>query len=268
MADTLSGTTSDTLMDGRVRLLQPASGHRAGTDAVLLAAAAPAGSPGPIVDLGASTGAVGIMAALRAPEARLVLIEIDPAMTAMARANVEANGMAERANVIEADVRSPRRQRAASGLAETDAALVLCNPPWLAPGRSRASANAQRRSAHMLADGELDLWVKAALDLLAPKGSLVLIHRAEALPDCLSALSGRFGGLRVLPVHPHAAAPANRVLVAGTKGSRSPLALLPPLILHGEDGRFTPLTAAIHRGEAGLDLQLRGATQRSPAGSP
>lgn len=268
MADAGAGNSSDTLLDGRVRLRQPASGHRAGTDAVLLAAATPPGCPGPIVDLGASTGAVGIMAGLRAPGAQLVLVEIDSAMAALARANVLANGMDARAIVIEGDVHAPRRERAAAGLAGGDAALVLCNPPWLAPGRSRASPHAQRRTAHMLGNGELDLWVKAAADLLGPKGSLVLIHRAEALAECLSVLTGRFGGVRVLPVHPRAGAPASRILVAGAKGSRSPLALLPPLVLHAEDGRFTPLAAALHRGEEGLDLQLRGAAQRSPTGSP
>ncbi|MEJ1939140.1 hypothetical protein WDZ92_53760, partial [Nostoc sp. NIES-2111] len=80
---------------------------------------------------------------------------------ALARANLAANGMDGRGIVVEGDVRAPRRERAAAGLAGGDAALVLCNPPWLAPGRSRASPHAQRRVAHMLGEGELDLWVKA-----------------------------------------------------------------------------------------------------------
>jgi tRNA1(Val) A37 N6-methylase TrmN6 len=268
MAEVTAGVTSDTLLDGRVRLLQPAAGHRAGTDAVLLAATTPPGCPGPIVDLGASTGAVGIMAGLRAPEARLVLVEIDPAMAELARSNAAANGVGGRTTVVASDVTAAQRERAAVGLAKGDAALVLCNPPWLSPGRSRASPQPQRRMAHMLGPGELDLWVRAASDLLASKGALVLIHRAEALAECLSALSGRFGMVRVLPVHPRADAPASRILVGALKGSRAPLALLPPLVLHAEAGQFSALAAAVHRGEAGLDLQLRGAAQRPPAGSP
>jgi tRNA1(Val) A37 N6-methylase TrmN6 len=268
MAEQADAAGFDTLLAGRLRLQQPPSGHRAGTDAVLLAAVAPPDCTGRVVDLGASTGAAGLMAGLRAPGAPLTLVEIDPAMADLARANVEANGMAGRCRVVEADIRATHRDRAALGLTSGDAAIVLCNPPWLAPGRARPSPDTGRRRAHMLADGELDLWAKAAADLLAPKGSLVLIHRADALAECLAVLSRQFGGLRILPVHPRSGQPASRILVSAVKGSRAPLSLLPPLVLHGEDGRFTPVAAAIHRGEAGLSDQLRVAAQRSPTGSP
>ena len=46
------GISEDTLLGGKVRLLQPMAGHRAGTDAVLAAALAgllAAGMPGPTV---------------------------------------------------------------------------------------------------------------------------------------------------------------------------------------------------------------------------
>jgi len=63
----------------------------------------------------------------------------------------------------------------------------------------------------------------------------------------LEALDGRFGGLQVLPLHPNAWAPALRVIVMGSKGSRAPLALLPGFVLHGADGAFTPQAQAILR---------------------
>jgi tRNA1(Val) A37 N6-methylase TrmN6 len=51
-------------------------------------------------------------------------------------------------------------------------------------------------------------------------------------------------------VHPRTDAHAIRVLVSGVKGSKAPPRLLPGLILHEASGAFTPLSAAIHRGEA------------------
>ena len=45
--------TEDSLLGGRVRLIQPRRGHRVGTDAVLLAASADARAEETVYDLGA-----------------------------------------------------------------------------------------------------------------------------------------------------------------------------------------------------------------------
>ena len=79
-----------------------------------------------------------------------------------------------------------------------------------------------------------------------------MIQRADALPALLPAFAGRLGDLALRPVHPRADAPAIRLLISGTKGSKAPLRLLPGLTLHEPDGAATPLAAAIQRGEATL----------------
>ncbi|HEY0053102.1 MAG TPA: methyltransferase, partial [Caulobacteraceae bacterium] len=50
--------TTDGLLDGRVRLTQPARGYRAGVDAALLAAACPAAPGERVVEAGCGAGAV------------------------------------------------------------------------------------------------------------------------------------------------------------------------------------------------------------------
>jgi tRNA1(Val) A37 N6-methylase TrmN6 len=81
-----------------------------------------------------------------------------------------------------------------------------------------------------------------------------MIHRADALAECLSIAEGRLGGVAILPVMPREGAAATRILLRGVKGSKAPLTLLAPLVLHEADGSFTVRAAAIHRGEAGLRL--------------
>jgi tRNA1(Val) A37 N6-methylase TrmN6 len=239
----------DAWLGGRLRLLQPPRGaHRAGTDAVLLAAAAGEGA-GTVHDLGASTGAVGLAVAIRSPEARVLLVERDPAAAALARANIELNALGERAAVVEADVTAPASVRRAAGLLPDSADLVLTNPPFFEGTAHRTSPDPARASAHALPEGGLDAWLRTCADLLRPRGRLVLIHRADALPACLRALDGRFGGVSVRPVHARAEEPAIRVLIAGVRGSRAAFSLRPPLVLHGPDGRFTPEVEALHRGE-------------------
>lgn len=242
-------TEPDAFLGGRLRLRQPARGaHRAGTDAVLLARLLTPAPGATLYDLGAATGAVGLAAARLSEEARVVLVERDPGLAALARDNVSANGLDGRVVVIEADLLAPGAQRRAAGLAPESADIVLTNPPFFEAGTHRASPVPLKAAAHTFAVGGLDLWLRTCADLLRPGGRLGLIHRADALPACLDALRGRFGDCAVRPVHGRAGRPAIRVLIAAVRGSRAPFRLLPPLVLQSEAGRFMPEAEALHRG--------------------
>lgn len=235
----------DRLFGGRLALHQPARGHRVGTDAVLLAAAAPEIPRGLIVDVGAGVGAVGLALAQKNPGAQIVLLEKNAPAAAFARENVALNGLEARTRVVEADLFDvPARK--AEGLVEA-AELVVTNPPFLTAGAARRSPDSDRAMAHVLDEGGVDKWLRASLALLRPGETLVAIHRADALDALLAALSGRLGDLRVLPVFPKEGEAAVRVILRGRKGSKAPLVLLPGLILHGPDGRFTALAEDIHR---------------------
>ncbi len=245
----MADITQDLLLGGRVHLAQPARGHRAGTDAVLLAASAPVKPGEVVVDVGAATGVLGLMVAAREKDARFVFVERDPALAELCRRNCRDNGIP--GEVVVADVLDKASRRAA-GLMPECADLVLTNPPFLEEGQSRLSPDLGRAAAHALPAGGLEAWLKACTGLLKPKGRLVLIHRADRLAECL-ALSARWlGGVELRFVHPTADRPAIRFLLSGIKGSRAPLAILPPVILNGPDGRFTPEAEALHRGEATL----------------
>ncbi len=93
---------------------------------------------------------------------------------------------------------------------------------------------------------------RTAAALLRPEGVLGLIHRAEALPQVLEALSPQFGGACVLPVHPAEGEPASRIVVRAERGSRAPLRLMPGLVLHRAGGAWTEATDAILKGHASL----------------
>lgn len=214
----------DGFLDGRLRLRQSAAGHRAGTDAVLLAGATREDQQGLILDIGAGVGAVGLMAALRAPGATVGLVEIDAESCALARENVAANELDARVAVYEVDVLSATSRRAA-GLVDESAALVLTNPPFHQAGRVRVTPDAAKARAHV-ASAPLINWVRASLALLAPGGAFVMIHRADALAQCLAAVERRLGGVSIAPIHTRSDAPATRILLTGVKGSKAPLSLL------------------------------------------
>jgi tRNA1(Val) A37 N6-methylase TrmN6 len=246
--------STDSFLDGRLRLRQSARDHRAGTDAVLLAAAAPADFAGSALDVGSGVGAAGLALATARPRAQIGLVEIDPFTAGLARENLALNGMADRGKVFETDIFSPASRRSACLFPE-GAGLVITNPPFLDPGRARLSPHPGRCRAHaMPAEGPTSLaaWIAACLTLVEPGGLFILIHRPEALPAILDGLAKRVGGVAILPVYPRRNAPAVRILVRGKKGSRAPASIAPPLILHDGD-RFTEAAEAIHRGVSPID---------------
>ncbi len=247
-------TVSDSFLGGRLLLHQPERGHRCGTDAVLLAAAAPADFSGVAIDVGAGVGAAGLALAISRPRAQVGLLESDNFAAGLARANIVQNGLSDRCSVFEADLLCPEGRREA-GLRDEGAGLVITNPPFLDPGKARLSPEPRKRRAHgMQGEGPSALcaWIAASLALVAPGGLLIMIHRPDVLPVILLSLSGRAGGITVLPVHPRPMTKARRILLRAKKGSRAPFALAPPLVLHEDDG-FTAESDALHRGKSTLE---------------
>lgn len=246
------GSSCDAWLGGRLTLVQPKRGHRAGTDAALLAAAVDF-SEGRFVDVGAGVGAVALAILCRRPRLNADLVEIDPDLAGLAVGNAERNGFAERARILRLDVcDAPARREA--GLCDGQAEVVVTNPPFFDSRSVRASPDAARARAHVFA-GEaggvkLVAWMRACLAVLKPDGRFVMIHRPDALAGILAAAENRLGALALMPIHPRAGASSHRLLVSGIKGSKAPLRIAPGLVLHKEDGRLTDEADAIHRGEA------------------
>jgi tRNA1(Val) A37 N6-methylase TrmN6 len=224
--------TEDAFLGGRLRLRQPRSGHRAGHDAMLLAAATSARSGDRVVDFGAGVGAAGLALAKRVEGIKLVLVEIDQGLADVARDNAVANVLP--ADVIVLDVASAAGAFAAAGLPADSVDVVLMNPPFNDPARHRPSPNKAREIAHVATATTLVDWIHAARRILKTGGILTLIWRADGLADVLAALDRGFGSLAILPVHADAKSPAIRLLVRAVKGGKVPTRMLAALLLNDE----------------------------------
>ena len=228
--------TEDAFLGGQLRLRQPKSGHRAGHDAILLAAATPACPGDRVVDFGAGIGAAGLAVARRVAGIRLALVEIDEGLSSLARDNAISNALT--ADIIVLDVTSGADAFIAAALPADSADVVLMNPPFNDPARHRASPEKAREIAHVATATTLESWIHAARRTLKSGGALSLIWRADGLAEVLAALERGFGSLAILPVHGDPAAPAIRVLVRATKGGRAPTRVYAALMLN--DKSATP----------------------------
>jgi tRNA1(Val) A37 N6-methylase TrmN6 len=237
-----TATTEDALLGGRVRLLQPRRGYRVAVDAVLLAAAVDARGADRVLDLGAGVGAVGLCLCARIADCSVVGIELQPALVALARRNIELNGLQERMKTIVHDAAQPLP----AGIGPFD--HVATNPPYLAAAVADPSPDPMKALATVESSADLARWLAVATTSLKPAGTLVVIHRADRL-DELVGLLDRLGwrdiAIKRLP-------PAARVLVRARRGERAVRRESPPLTLHRPDGGYTDEAEAILRHAAPL----------------
>lgn len=243
----MNDVTEDHLLDGRVRLRQPARGYRAGLDAALLAAACDANEGERVIEAGCGVGGALLAAATRREGADFLGVERDPDTATLARDNVFENRLSQRVMIIQADVASPFHKL---GLPPFDAAI--CNPPFFDDPNALRAPAAEKAGAWM-ADAGLDSWIGFLTKAVREGGTITVIHRADRLADLLGMLGAKAGSFQVRPVHPFADEPAKRVLVRAVKTGKAPLKLLPALVLHDRDGGKHSVEAeAILRGGAAL----------------
>lgn len=240
--------TEDALLSGRVHVTQPRKGQRASADAVMLAAAVPAGPGQRALDLGCGTGIGMLCLAARVPGAAVDGIEIQPDLVALCTRNIAANGMADRLRVVCGDIRHSK-----AAIAPNSYDQVFANPPYFDAARHRASPHAGRATARS-ESGEADLahWIAALLRHARPGGGVTLIHRAERLPEILAALTGQggkqgAGAIRITPLQSRDGEAAKRVILRAVKGSKAPLTLEPGVVLHRADGSYVPAIDAVLR---------------------
>jgi tRNA1(Val) A37 N6-methylase TrmN6 len=254
MSERVSDVTEDAFLGGKLRLRQPKSGHRAGHDAMLLAAATPVRPGDRVVDLGAGVGAAGLAVAKRVAGIELVFVEIDEGLAELARANASVNAIAAETLVL--DVTSSAENFVGAGLAPESVDVVLMNPPFNDAARHRASPDSARAIAHVATTETLEAWVHASRRILKSGGNLAMIWRADGIAEVLAALGRGFGSLVILPVHADVESPAIRVLVRATKGGRAPARLLAGLVLNDEAARPTSDAQSILAGNALLPMAM------------
>lgn len=226
------------LLSGRVQIWQPhAHTLRAGLDAIVLAAACPAKTGQKVLDMGCGTGAAGLCVSARVEGAHVFGVEIDPDLALLATCGHTQKKA--HIGVVCADI----RHFAVSTLFDH----VLCNPPFYALGAHTRPLAPQRAKAIGAGQGDatLDDWVRAAARFVRSAGSLTLIHRADALPEIIAALSGRFGAMHILPLWPKEDRSAKRLIIVATKGAKGPMRLHPGIILHEYNGAWTPAARAL-----------------------
>jgi tRNA1Val (adenine37-N6)-methyltransferase len=239
----VSTATEDRFLNGRVIVRQTATGFRAGLDAVMLAAAVPAGSNDDALELGAGAGTASLCLAARVGGCSVTGVEIDPMLAGLANANAQANGMALRVAFVAADIFELPKEL------KRDFAHVLCNPPFHDGGEISPDAGRDRA---LRDSGRLGDWIEEGVKRTVSNGTTTVIVRADRMNEALARLPER--GVSIFPLWPRAGEAARRVILQACKGSRAASSLMAGMVLHNADGSYTPAADRVLRDGAALTI--------------
>ncbi len=230
--------TLDTFYRGRIRIVQSKKGYRFSVDAPLLADFVRTRPGDEALEIGTGNGVISLLLSVK-PFKRITAVEIQPGPAGLARRNVELNGLGDRIEIVWADLRTYDPGRTFN--------LIFSNPPYIRASSGFLSASAEKSAAkHELHGGIGEILGKTA-EWLAPGGRACFVYPEKRRADFLAAAGESGLAVRRLRfVHPRAGEPPNLFLIELGRAAVSEL--MPPLILFGPDGKYTPEADAVFSG--------------------
>ncbi len=242
-------TTANTILGGKVEILQPTEGYRASIDPIFLAASVQTDSTETVLDMGTGVGTAMLALAHRVKDIRITGLEFQRELVRLTGQNIKLNGFHDRLEVIHGDLLTPPPRLAASSFSQ-----VIANPPYFESNTSVPSPRDNKALSNHDQGISLEKWVSFAHRMVKPKGFVTFVFTADRLDDLLAAFYGRFGDITLFPLWPKDGRKAKRLIVRGRKNVKSPSKILNGLIVHQEDGSYTEKANRILNGITGLNL--------------
>jgi len=223
----------DLMRSGRV-IIQDEREFCFSTDAVLIAHFPRFKKNSRVIDLGTGTGVIPLLIADEVRE--ICAVELNAKMADIARRNVELNGLSEKISVVEGDFRKHREIFRAESFD-----LAIANPPYTPIKNGAANKISGIARARHEFTATLEDVVTAARYVLKFGGVFCMIHLASRLCEIVDALHRRQMEMkRLRMIQPKATRDANLLMLEAVVGAKAGnLKILPPLIVHNDDGSYT-----------------------------
>lgn len=235
-----SGETRDTILGGRLALIQPKHGYRFSVEAILLGRFVRASTRERVLELGAGCGVISIMLASIYRPREVVAIEIQPDLAEMIARNAAINDL-KSVRAICADL---RQKIVRVEPASFD--LVVANPPYRATSTGRENPDRGRRLARGESSATLADFVRAARRYARHGARVAFVFTARRSAELISTMRAeKLEPKRIRFVHPRIDMPASVMMVEARVGGGIDAAIEPPLILYDRPGIYTSEAGAI-----------------------
>lgn len=237
------GERLDDLLTHNLKIIQSPEVFSFSLDAVLLARFAGVPPRGRVLDLCTGNGVIPLLLTTRTTAA-IDGVEIQPRLADMARRSVRLNGLENRVSIMEGDL---REWKAPGELYDA----VTVNPPYLPLQSGDHKDNVHQAMARHELGCTLEDVVAACARSVRRGGRVSMVHRPSRLVDIIDLMRRhKLEPKRIRFVHPRKEAEANMILIEATREGKPEVRLLPPVIVYGDDGDYTPELLAVFYGEA------------------
>ena len=206
-----------------------------GMDAVLLSSFAHCAPGSKVADFGTGTGIIPILLTAKTEAAHIDALEIQAESADMARRSVQYNGLTDKINIINGDIKE-----ASSLLGKASCDYVITNPPYMNNNHGLKNPELPKAIARHEILCTLDDVIREASRVLKPGGHFLMVHRPFRLIEIISCLTKyRLEPKRMRFVHPFADKEPNMVLIDAVRGGNSMVRIEAPLVIYDTPGVYT-----------------------------
>lgn len=235
MSNLLPGERIDELQRNGYRIIQNPERFCFGMDAVLLSGFAWAKKQERCLDLGCGNGIIPILMEAKTEGKHFTGLEIQPESADMARRSVALNGLQDRIDIVEGDIKDASKIFRASSFH-----VVTTNPPYMTAQHGLTNLYEAKTIARHEVLCNLEDIIRESARLLMPGGRFYMVHRPFRLAEIISLMvQYRMEPKRMRLVYPYVDREPNMVLIEGLRGGKSRMTVEKPLIVYKEPGKYT-----------------------------
>jgi len=189
-----------------------------------------------IFDFGTGNAPIPLFLSLRT-KAKIIGLEIQPEVVKLAEKNILLNKLTGQVDIQLCDINELDRH-----FPSQSADVVLSNPPFF-----RLNNMKQLNESEYLQVARHE--VKVTLETIIAKASYILnnngyfscVHRADRLIEIIILLQKyNLEPKKLQLIHPKVKSEANMILIEARRNGNPGLKILPPVVVHHEDGTYRP----------------------------
>lgn len=235
MTELKEGERIDELHRNGYRIIQNERLFCFGMDAVLLSGFARVREGERALDLGTGTGIIPILLAAKTKGEHFTGLEISETSADMARRSVELNGLSNRMEIVQGDIKE-----AGELFAPASFDVITSNPPYMIGQHGLVNPDIEKAAARHEILCTFEDVVRAAAKLVRPGGRFYLVHRPFRLAELIWTLSAyQLEPKRMQLVYPYVDREPNMVLIEAVRGGRPRMTVEKPLIVYEKPGVYT-----------------------------
>lgn len=229
------GERVDELHRNGYQIIQDPKRFCFGMDAVLLSGFAEVKAGETVLDLGTGTGIIPILLEAKTKGKHFTGLEIQEESADMANRSVQMNGLSDRVEIVNGDIKDAKRIFAGNLFD-----VVTSNPPYMNSNHGLVSQGAPKAIARHELLCTLDDVVKAASDCLKVGGRFYMVHRPHRLVEIITTCTKyKMEPKKLRMVQPYEGKEPNMVLIECIKGGGSMIKVAPPLIVYQAVNQYT-----------------------------